>query len=134
VVDAESFRPLTRNEHPWLLLHISGTRDQNLGNYFSGKRLVVLQQVWLYSDGNHEAVPANSSTTPARSAFNFSFFRLFGANYGKHTLCRCVFLLYPEVWGPAVADVFSRVRYEPQHELRNAIEATGNKVEDIKKM
>jgi hypothetical protein len=41
---------------------------------------------------------------------------------------------YPEVWGPVVSDVFSRVRYEPKHELRNAIEATGNKVEDIKKM
>lgn len=41
---------------------------------------------------------------------------------------------YPEVWGPAVADVFSRVKYEPRHELRAAIEATGNKIEDVKKM
>jgi hypothetical protein len=41
---------------------------------------------------------------------------------------------YPEVWGPAVSDVFARIRYEPQHELRSAIEATGNKVEDVKKM
>ena len=41
---------------------------------------------------------------------------------------------YPEVWGPVVSDIFSRVRYEPKHELRAAIEATGNKVEDVKKM
>jgi hypothetical protein len=41
---------------------------------------------------------------------------------------------YPEVWGPVVSDVFTRVRYEPKHELRAAVEATGNKVQDIKKM
>lgn len=41
---------------------------------------------------------------------------------------------YPEVWGAALIDVFSRVRYEPKHELKAAIEATGNKVEDVKKM
>lgn len=41
---------------------------------------------------------------------------------------------YPEVWGPQVADVFSRVRYEPRHELKAAVEATGNKLEDIKKI
>lgn len=41
---------------------------------------------------------------------------------------------YPEVWGPQVSDVFSRVRYEPKHELDAAIEATGNKIEDIKKI
>lgn len=41
---------------------------------------------------------------------------------------------YPEVWGPVVSDIFSRVRYEPQHELRAAIEATGNKIEDVKKI
>ncbi|KAK3075913.1 hypothetical protein LTR53_000342 [Teratosphaeriaceae sp. CCFEE 6253] len=41
---------------------------------------------------------------------------------------------YPEVWGPQVADVFSRVRYEPRHELDAAIEATGHKLEDVKKI
>ncbi|KAK5123374.1 hypothetical protein LTR85_002806 [Meristemomyces frigidus] len=41
---------------------------------------------------------------------------------------------YPEVWGPQVADVFSRVRYEPRHELDAAIEATGHKIEDVKKI
>lgn len=41
---------------------------------------------------------------------------------------------YPEVWGPQVADVFSRVRYEEKHELRNAIAATGNRIEDVKKI
>ncbi|KAL4971499.1 beta-lactamase-like protein [Aspergillus desertorum] len=41
---------------------------------------------------------------------------------------------YPEVWGPVVSDIFARVRYEPQHQLRAAIEATGNRVEDVKKI
>lgn len=41
---------------------------------------------------------------------------------------------YPTVWGPALADIFSRVRYEPKHELKNAVEATGHKLEDIKKI
>lgn len=41
---------------------------------------------------------------------------------------------YPTVWGPALSDVFSRVRYEPKHELKNAVEATGHKLEDIKKI
>ena len=41
---------------------------------------------------------------------------------------------YPEVWGPQLADVFSRIRYEPRHELKAAIEATGHKLEDVKKM
>ena len=36
---------------------------------------------------------------------------------------------YPEVWGPQLADVFSRVRYEPKHELKAAVEATGHKLE-----
>jgi glyoxylase-like metal-dependent hydrolase (beta-lactamase superfamily II) len=35
---------------------------------------------------------------------------------------------------PQVADVFTRVRYEPHHELDAAIEATGHKLEDIKKI
>jgi glyoxylase-like metal-dependent hydrolase (beta-lactamase superfamily II) len=41
---------------------------------------------------------------------------------------------YPTLWGPALSDVFTRVRYEPQHELDAAIEATGHKIEDIKKI
>ncbi|KAK3674845.1 hypothetical protein LTR78_005189 [Recurvomyces mirabilis] len=41
---------------------------------------------------------------------------------------------YPEIWGPVVSDIFSRVRYEPHHELDAAIEATGHKLEDIKKI
>ena len=41
---------------------------------------------------------------------------------------------YPKVWGPEIADVFTRVRYDPKHELKNAIEATGHKLEDIKKI
>lgn len=41
---------------------------------------------------------------------------------------------YPEVWGPQVHDVFTRVRYDEKHELKNAIEATGHKLEDVKKI
>ncbi|KAG9562893.1 Metallo-hydrolase/oxidoreductase, partial [Aureobasidium melanogenum] len=41
---------------------------------------------------------------------------------------------YPDVWGPQVHDVFCRVKYEDRHELRNAVAATGNKIEDIKKV
>ena len=40
---------------------------------------------------------------------------------------------YPTIWGD-VADVFTRVKYEPKHELKAAIEATGHKLEDVKKM
>lgn len=41
---------------------------------------------------------------------------------------------YPEVWGPQLNDVFTRVRYEAHHELDAAIEATGHKVDDVKKI
>merc|ERR1712064_270235 len=41
---------------------------------------------------------------------------------------------YPEVWGTELIDVFTRTKYEPRHELKAAIEATGNKMEDIKKI
>lgn len=41
---------------------------------------------------------------------------------------------YPTVWGPQLSDIFTRVRYEPKHELDAQIEATGHKVEDIKKI
>lgn len=41
---------------------------------------------------------------------------------------------YPEVWGPALSDVFARIRYEPQHELPAAIEAAGFDIADIKKI
>lgn len=41
---------------------------------------------------------------------------------------------YPTVWGPVVSDVFARVRYEPRHELKAAVEATGHKLDDIKTM
>lgn len=41
---------------------------------------------------------------------------------------------YPEVWGPVAVDIFARVRYEPRHELRAAVEATGHRIEDIRKI
>ncbi|KAI5480937.1 putative e3 ubiquitin-protein ligase hula protein [Pseudohyphozyma bogoriensis] len=39
---------------------------------------------------------------------------------------------YPEVWGPQLADIFSRVKYEPQHELEAAIASTGHSYKDVK--
>jgi glyoxylase-like metal-dependent hydrolase (beta-lactamase superfamily II) len=41
---------------------------------------------------------------------------------------------YPEIWGPVVSDIFARVQYKPHHELRAAVEATGHRIEDIKKI
>lgn len=41
-------------------------------------------------------------------------------------------LNYPDT--PGGIDVFVRIRYEPKHDLKTAIEATGNKIEDVKKM
>lgn len=41
---------------------------------------------------------------------------------------------YPQVWGPALSDIFARVQYEPRHELPAAVEATGHKIENIKKI
>ncbi|GIZ38960.1 hypothetical protein CKM354_000235400 [Cercospora kikuchii] len=41
---------------------------------------------------------------------------------------------YPTVWGPQLSDVFTRVKYESHHELDAAIEATGHKLEDVKKI
>ncbi|KAH9826756.1 N-acyl homoserine lactonase [Teratosphaeria destructans] len=41
---------------------------------------------------------------------------------------------YPTIWGPQLSDVFARVRYEPEHELEAAINATGHKLEDVKKI
>ncbi|KAG5985069.1 hypothetical protein E4U55_001810 [Claviceps digitariae] len=41
---------------------------------------------------------------------------------------------YPTVWGPGLSDVFARIRYEPQHELKAAIEATGHDIKDVKKI
>lgn len=39
---------------------------------------------------------------------------------------------YPEVWGPQLADIFSRTQYEPHHELEAAIASTGHSYKDIK--
>ncbi|KAF2716236.1 Metallo-hydrolase/oxidoreductase [Polychaeton citri CBS 116435] len=39
---------------------------------------------------------------------------------------------YPEVWGAPLNDVFQRVEYTPDHELRAQIAKTGNKIEDVK--
>lgn len=39
---------------------------------------------------------------------------------------------YPEVWGPPVNDIFARVDYSPDHELKAAIAKTGNDIKDVK--
>ena len=44
------------------------------------------------------------------------------------------FLTLFTVWGEQVADVFCRTKYKPEHELRAAIEATGNSIDNIKKI
>ncbi|KAF4553173.1 Hypothetical protein D9617_8g051870 [Elsinoe fawcettii] len=41
---------------------------------------------------------------------------------------------FPDLVGPAVADVFARVKWGPEHELRAAIAATGHRIEDVKKV
>ena len=41
---------------------------------------------------------------------------------------------YPEIWGSQLSDVFARIRYEPRHELKVAIEAAGHKLKDVKNM
>jgi len=39
---------------------------------------------------------------------------------------------YPEVWGPVISDIFARTKYEPIHELENAIASTGHSYKDVK--
>ncbi|KAL4808092.1 Metallo-hydrolase/oxidoreductase [Aspergillus unguis] len=41
---------------------------------------------------------------------------------------------YPTVSGPVVSDVFARVEYKDEHRLENAIKATGNRIEDVRKV
>lgn len=41
---------------------------------------------------------------------------------------------YPTVWGPQVSDIFTRIKYDPSHELDAAIEATGHSIGDVKKI
>ncbi|KAL4761051.1 N-acyl homoserine lactonase family protein [Aspergillus foveolatus] len=107
-----------------------------------GTKFHVLEVGWLECD---EAFVTRGGNTSAKSTEGKSF-----VNKRRQLPMYCILIEhpheglilwetgcgkdYPEVWGPVVSDIFARVRYEPQHELRVAIEATGNKVEDVKKI
>ncbi|KAJ9611712.1 hypothetical protein H2200_004896 [Cladophialophora chaetospira] len=107
-----------------------------------GTKFHVLEVGWLECD---EAFVVRGGNTSTKSTENKSF-----VNKRRELPVFCILIEhpheglilwetgcgkdYPEVWGPQLADVFSRVRYEPQHELRAAVEATGNKLDDIKKI
>lgn len=41
---------------------------------------------------------------------------------------------YPTIMGPVAHDIFPRVIYEPENRLEAAITATGNRIEDVKKV
>lgn len=108
----------------------------------SGTRFHVLEVGWLECD---EAFVVRGGNTSLKSTQDSAF-----VNKRRELPMYCVLIEhsheglllwetgcgkdYPEVWGPAVSDVFSRVRYEEKHELKAAIEATGNKLEDVKKI
>lgn len=107
-----------------------------------GTKLWLLEVGWLECD---EAFVVRGGNISLRSTENKSF-----VNKRRQLPMYCILIShpyeglilwetgsgkdYPEVWGPVVSDAFSRIRYEPKHELRAAIEATGNRIEDIRKM
>ncbi len=107
-----------------------------------GTKFHLLEVGWLECD---EAFIVRGGNTSTKSTENRSF-----VNKRRELALYCVLIEhpheglilwetgcgkdYPEVWGPSMSDVFSRIKYEPKHELRAAIEATGNKIEDVKKI
>ncbi|EHY58635.1 hypothetical protein HRR83_007356 [Exophiala dermatitidis] len=107
-----------------------------------GTKFHVLEVGWLECD---EAFVLRGGNTSTKSTENRSF-----VNKRRELPMYCILIEhpheglilwetgcgkdYPEVWGPTLSDVFARVKYEPRHELKAAVEATGNKLEDIKKI
>jgi len=107
-----------------------------------GTKMWVLEVGWLEADEAFMIRGANIST---KSKENESF-----VNKRRALPMYCILIEhpheglilwetgsgkdYPTVWGPQLADVFARVRYESKHELDAQIEATGHKVEDVKKI
>ncbi|KAK4945997.1 hypothetical protein LTR10_014799 [Elasticomyces elasticus] len=99
-----------------------------------GTKFHVLEVGWLECD---EAFVIRGGNTSKLSTANQSF-----VNKRRQLPMYCILIEHPHegliLWetgsgkGPEVSDVFSRIRYEPKHELRAAVEATGNKIEDIK--
>ncbi|EHY56045.1 hypothetical protein HRR83_006576 [Exophiala dermatitidis] len=121
----------------------SGAVVGNVSNICpQGTRLYLLEVGWLEADDAFMVRGANTST---KSTENRSF-----VNKRRKLPMYCVLIKhpheglilwetgsgydYPTIWGPAIADVFSRVEYKPEHELKAAVEATGHKLEDIKKI
>ena len=115
--------------------------------YFSnvcppGTKFHLLEVGWLECD---EGFVTRGSNASLKSAENRSF-----VNKRRELPMYCVLIDhphedlilwetgcgkdYPEIWGPALSDVFGRIRYDPQHELRAAIAATGHRIEDVKKI
>ncbi|KAL3451982.1 beta-lactamase-like protein [Aspergillus insuetus] len=107
-----------------------------------GTKFHVLEVGWLECD---EAFVVRGSNSSLKSTENKSF-----VNKRRELPMYCILIEhpyeglilwetgcgkdYPEIWGPVVSDIFARIKYEPQHELRAAVEATGNRIEDIKKI
>lgn len=107
-----------------------------------GTRLYLLEVGWLEADDGFLVRGANTSTMSTKDK---SF-----VNKRRKLPMYCILIEhpyeglvlwetgsgvdYPTIWGPVTADVFSRVDYKPEHELKAAVEATGHKLEDIKKI
>ncbi|KAL1866264.1 hypothetical protein Plec18167_009104 [Paecilomyces lecythidis] len=107
-----------------------------------GTRFHVLEVGWLECD---EAFVVRGGNTSLKSTENQPFI-----NKRRELPVYCILIEhphegiilwetgcgrdYPDIWGPNMSDVFARIHYGPHHELRAAIEATGNKIEDVKKV
>ena len=107
-----------------------------------GTKIYILELGWLECDEGFVTRGGNTSTLSAADK-SFVNKRRALPMYSvliDHPIDGCILWEtgsgkdYPETWGPEIADVFSRVRYEPKHELVNAVEATGHKLTDIKKI
>lgn len=107
-----------------------------------GTKFHVLEVGWLECD---EAFVVRGGNTSLKSAENEAFL-----NKRRQLPMYCILIDhpheglilwetgcgkdYPQLWGPALSDIFARVQYEPRHELPAAVEATGHKIENIKKI
>lgn len=119
-----------------------GAIPSHLQSAPKGTKLHILELGWLECDDAFLVRGANTSAASTRDRSFVNSRRqlimygvlinhphegliLFETGAGKD---------YPEVWGPQVADVFARVRYEEEHELKAQIERFGYKIEDVKKV
>ncbi|KXT19015.1 hypothetical protein AC579_8751 [Pseudocercospora musae] len=107
-----------------------------------GTKFWLLEVGWLEAD---EAFVLRGGNTSLKSTENQAF-----VNKRRQLPMYCVLIEhpieglilwetgcgkdYPTVWGSQLADIFTRVKYEPHHELDAAIEATGHRLEDVKKI